>query len=143
MARNKENIVYHNIRMNLDNEQHRRIHMVLMNLNTNIHKSVNQFLIDAADSYIKALEGNVLINEEETLPQIPPYVKREELDKVCMELKDELQKEMIIILGSALAAGKTIQLPEVKTETKPEIQKSTMETEDTDEMMIGLASSWG
>lgn len=143
MARNKENIVYHNIRMNLDNEQHRRIHMVLMNLNTNIHKSVNQFLIDAADSYIRALEGNVLINEEETLPQTPPYVKREELDKVRMELKDELQKEMIIILGSALAAGKTIQLPEVKTETKPEIQKSTMETEDTDEMMIGLASSWG
>ena len=50
MARNRENIVYHNIRMNLDNEQHCRVHKVLMNLNTNVHKSVNQFLIDAADA---------------------------------------------------------------------------------------------
>lgn len=143
MARNKENIVYHNIRMNLDNEQHRRIHMVLMNLNTNIHKSVNQFLIDAADTYIKALEGSGLTVEEETQPQNSPYVKKDELDKMRMELKDELQKEMIIILGSALAAGKTIPIPEVKIEKKPEIQKSTSETEDTDEMLIDLASSWG
>lgn len=49
MARRKDNIVYHNMRMNLDNEQHRRIHMVLTDLNTNVHKSVNQFLIDATD----------------------------------------------------------------------------------------------
>ena len=106
MARNRENIVYHNMRMNLDNEQHRRIHMILMNLNTNVHKSVNQFLIDAADAYIKSLEGSGLTNEEETQQQTSPYVKKEELDKLRMELKDELQKEMIIILGSALLREK-------------------------------------
>ena len=143
MARNRENIVYHNMRMNLDNEQHRRIHMILMNLNTSVHKSVNQFLIDATDAYIKSLEGSGLTNEEETQQPTSPYVKKEELDKIRMELKDELQKEMIIILGSALAAGKTIPVPEVKIEKKVEIQKSTSETEDTDEMLIDLASSWG
>ena len=51
----KGNIVYHSLRMNLDNEQHRRVHAVLADLNTDIHKSVNQFLVDAADAYIRGL----------------------------------------------------------------------------------------
>ena len=61
----KGNIVYHNLRMNLDNEQHRRVHSVLAELNTDVHKSVNQFLIDAADSYISRLAGNELTKESE------------------------------------------------------------------------------
>lgn len=59
----KGNIVYHNLRMNLDNEQHRRVHSVLAELNTDVHKSVNQFLIDAADSYISRLAGNELTKD--------------------------------------------------------------------------------
>lgn len=79
MARKKDNIVYHNMRMNLDNEQHRRIHRVLTDLNTDVHKSVNQFLIDATDAYIRALEGNDLTTGEmaKTEAQVQPYVTRE------------------------------------------------------------------
>ena len=139
MARRKDNIVYHNMRMNLDNEQHRRIHMVLTDLNTNVHKSVNQFLIDATDAYIRKLEGNELTNEEKAQPEEHLYITRDDLDKMRREIKDELQKEMISILGSALITGKVIQMPEVREVVTPE------ETEDVsaNETTMGLVSSWG
>lgn len=115
MARRKDNIVYHNMRMNLDNEQHCRIHMVLTDLNTNVYKSVNQFLIDATDAYIRKLEGNELTNEEKVKSGEPFYITRDDLDKICREIKDELQKELISILGSALITGKVIHMSEVRT----------------------------
>ena len=45
----KSNICYHNVRLNLDNEQHCRVHRILAELNTEIHKSVNQFIVDAVE----------------------------------------------------------------------------------------------
>lgn len=143
MARRKENIVYHNMRMNLDNEQHRRIHMVLADLNTNVHKSVNQFLIDATDAYIRKLEGNELTNEDKPQPGECLYITRDDLDKIRREIKDELQREMIIILGSALTTGKTIQMPEVRTVKEAPVQNDIEEDVCADETTIGLASSWG
>lgn len=142
MARRKDNIVYHNMRMNLDNEQHRRIHMVLTDLNTNVHKSVNQFLIDATDAYIRKLEGNELTNEEKAQPEEHLYITREDLEKIRREIKDELQKEMISILGSALITGKVIQMPEVRSVKEVVTTKDT-EDVSADETTIGLASSWG
>lgn len=138
----KENIVYHNLRMNLDNEQHRRVHLVLSDLNTDVHKSVNQFLIDAADSYISRLEEKELTKEKKQTGK-SLYVTREDLEKVHREIKDELQREMIIILGSALTAGKIITVPEVrngKVEADPNV---TEEDTEVDETTVGLASSWG
>lgn len=57
----KSNICYHNVRLNLDNEQHCRIHKVLAELNTEIHKSVNQFIVDAVDYYIRSLNDESLV----------------------------------------------------------------------------------
>ena len=143
MARRKDNIVYHNMRMNLDNEQHRRIHMVLTDLNTNVHKSVNQFLIDATDAYIRKLEGNELTNEEKAQPEEHLYITREDLEKIRREIKDELQKEMISILGSALITGKVIQMPEVRTVRENITQKENEEDMSVNETTMGLVSSWG
>ena len=142
MTRRKDNIVYHNMRMNLDNEQHRRIHMILSNLNTNVHKSVNQFLIDAADAYIRKLEGSELTNEEKPKSENCRYITREDLDKIRREIKEELQREMIIILGSALAGGRIVQMPAIKTEKNPP-QNDAEEDIGADATTIGLASSWG
>lgn len=142
MARRKENIVYHNMRMNLDNEQHRRVHRILSDLNTNVHKSVNQFLIDAADAYIRKLEGSELTNEEKPKSENCRYITREDLEKIRREIKEELQREMIIILGSALAGGRVIQMPEIKTE-KNLPQNDAEEGINADATTIGLASSWG
>ena len=143
MARRKDNIVYHNMRMNLDNEQHRRIHMVLTDLNTNVHKSVNQFLIDATDAYIKKLEGNELTNEKKAQPEEHLYITRDDLDKMRREIKDELQREMIGILASSLITGKVSQMPEARNVRNVSAQNSTEEDAGADETTIGLASSWG
>lgn len=143
MARRKDNIVYHNMRMNLDNEQHRRIHMVLTDLNTNVHKSVNQFLIDATDAYIRKLEGNELTNEEKAKSEEPLYITRDDLDKIRREIKDELQKEMIGILASSLITGKVIQMPEVMVVRENVTQKDIEEDVGADETTMGLVSSWG
>lgn len=138
----KGNIVYHNLRMNLDNEQHRRVHSVLAELNTDVHKSVNQFLIDAADSYISRLAGNELTKESEQTGECL-YVRREELGQIRREIKDELQREVIVTLGIALAGGKVIQIPQtVPGRAVAEQMDREIETE-ADETTLGLASSWG
>ena len=62
------------------------------------------------------------------------------MDKMRREIKDELQKEMISILGSALITGKVIQMPEVRNVSA---QNNTEEDAGADETTIGLASSWG
>ena len=147
MARRKDNIVYHNMRMNLDNEQHRRIHMVLTDLNTNVHKSVNQFLIDATDAYIRKLEGNELTNEEKAQSEEHLYITRGDLDKIRREIKDELQKEMIGILTSHILTEKIklmqeMQIPKAVPEQRYTETRKEDEA-DADETTIGLASSWG
>ena len=143
MGRRKENIVYHNMRMNLDNEQHRRIHMVLTDLNTNVHKSVNQFLIDATDAYIRKLEGSELTNEDKVSSEKCLYITRDDLEKIRREIKDELQKEMIGILVSYLITGKAIQIPAVRSVTEVPVENNTDNDLEADETTIGLASSWG
>lgn len=98
----KGNIVYHNLRMNLDNEQHRRIHQVLAKLNTEIHKSVNQFLIDAADFYIRSFQEEGLFKESKKETK---YISRQDLENVRRELREEMKNEIIILLGTALTKG--------------------------------------
>ena len=138
----KGNIVYHNLRMNLDNEQHRRVHSVLAELNTDVHKSVNQFLIDAADSYISRLAGNELTKESEQTGECL-YVRREELEQIRREIKDELQREVIVTLGTALAGGKIIQMPQTVPERAVAEQTDREIETEADETTLGLASSWG
>ena len=116
--------------------------MVLTDLNTNVHKSVNQFLIDATDAYIRKLEGNELTNEEKAQPEEHLYITRDDLDKMRREIKDELQKEMISILGSALITGKVIQMPEVRA-VREVVTPEETEDVSANETTMGLVSSWG
>lgn len=134
------NIVYHNLRMNLDNEQHRRVHLVLSDLNTDIHKSVNQFLIDAADSYISRLAGEGLTWDEGKEPGECKYATRDDLERVHREIKDELQREMIAMLGSALMGGQARQMPGMGMEKAgaADVGESVV-----DATTVGLASTWG
>ena len=137
----KGNIVYHSLRMNLDNEQHRRVHAVLADLNTDIHKSVNQFLIDAADAYIRGLGGQETVRTEK---RECPYVTREELKQVRKEIREELQREIIRTLGMALTGGRIP--PAFGTVPANETERAGDGREEesaADETTIGLASSWG
>ena len=67
----KPNICYHNVRINLDNEQHCRVHRVLSKLNKKIHKSVNQFIVDAVDFYIGSMNDENLV--EDAVVLLPIY----------------------------------------------------------------------
>lgn len=60
----RSNVANHSLRLNLDNEQHRRVEKVLAGLNLDVHKSINQFLVEAADAYISRLEGSDLTYED-------------------------------------------------------------------------------
>lgn len=133
----KGNIVYHNIRMNLDNEQHRRIHAVLAELNTDVHRSVNQFLIDAADFYIESLNGeSVHIGKKSKTEPI----SSEDLQKLRTELKDELKNEIIMLLGTALVKG-TGAMPWMGAENTYE-RNETKEPE-YNPLVESLVDGWG
>lgn len=136
----RTNIACHSLRLNLDNEQHRRVEKVLAGLNLEVHKSINQFLVEAADAYIRRLEGTDLTYEDIPKKEDSRYITREDLDKARSEIKDELQKEMIGILASSLLVRKAAQLSE--TRAVPETPEYN-EEEAADETTIGLASSWG
>lgn len=136
----KSNVANHSLRLNLDNEQHRRVERVLADLNLDVHKSINQFLVEAVDCYIRKLEGTELTYEDVPKKQDSHCITRDELEQMRIEIKDELQKEMIGVLASSLITGKVVHMPEVIPVREAEVQS---EEETADETTIGLASSWG
>ena len=134
----KGNITFHNLRINLNNEQHRRVHRVLKDLNTDVHKSVNQFLIDAADYYITMLQEGVTKEEKKSAES--QYITWDDMDRIRKEIKDEMQREIIMVLGTALAGGQVNKMQEVK---KVREYKAEEQEESADTTMVGLADMWG
>ena len=100
----KSNICYHNVRLNIDNEQHCRVHKILAELNKEIHKSVNQFIVDAVDFYIRSLNDESFVRETERQKDAG-YITRDDLDGIREELKNEVRSDIIMLLGAALGAG--------------------------------------
>lgn len=139
----RSNVANHSLRLNLDNEQHRRVEKVLAGLNLDVHKSINQFLVEAADAYISKLEGSDLTYDD--VPKKPDtrYLTMDDIAEIRREIKDELQREMIGILASSLITGKVMQVPELKTVREVPKQNEAEDVTDADETTIGLASSWG
>lgn len=134
----KGNITFHNLRINLNNEQHRRVHRVLKDLNTDVHKSVNQFLIDAADYYITMLQEGVTKEEKKSAES--QYITWDDMDRIRKEIKDEMQREIIMVLGMALAGGQVNKMQEVKMVRE---YKAEEQEESADTTMVGLADMWG
>ena len=142
----KSNICYHNVRLNLDNEQHCRIHKVLAELNTEIHKSVNQFIVDAVDYYIRSLNDESLVKGAGEQKKEAGYITREDLDGIRSELKNEVKSEIIMLLGAALGAG-TVRVVEGATGRGGMDIKETETLGDTKEIeyptMMELVDGWG
>ena len=142
----KSNICYHNVRLNLDNEQHCRVHKILSELNTEIHKSVNQFIVDAVDYYIRSLNDESLVKGAGEQKKEAGYITREDLDGIRSELKNEVKSEIIMLLGAALGAG-TVRVAEGATGRggmdikETETAGDTKETEDP--TMMELVDGWG
>ena len=142
----KSNICYHNVRLNLDNEQHCRVHRILAELNTEIHKSVNQFIVDAVDFYIRSLNDESLVKETGEPKKNAGYITREDLDGIRSDLKNDVQNEIIMLLGAALGAG-TVRVAEGAAgrgnmdSTAMKAAEDTRETEDP--TMMELVDGWG
>ena len=142
----KSNICYHNVRLNLDNEQHCRVHKVLAELNTDIHKSVNQFITDAIDFYTNSFGDESLVKETGEPKKNAGYITREDLDGIRSDLKNEVKNEIIMLLGAALGVG-TVRVVEGATgggsmdSTAMKVAEDAKETEDP--TMMELVDNWG
>ena len=102
----KSNIVNRSYRLNLDDEQQRRVNKVLAGLNKDIHKSVNQFITDAIDFYANSFKDESLLREAgERKKKEEEYILRSDLEGIREELKNEVKNEIIILLGAALGGG--------------------------------------
>ncbi len=139
----KSNICYHNVRLNLDNEQHCRVHKVLAELNTEIHKSVNQFIVDAVDYYIRSLNGESLVKGAGEPKKDAGYITKDDLDGIRSELKNEVKSEIIMLLGAALGAG-TVRVVEGATGRGGMDVTAAKEADETDDpTMMELVENWG
>ena len=143
----KSNICYHNVRLNLDNEQHCRIHKVLAELNTEIHKSVNQFIVDAVDYYIRSLNDESLVKEAGEPKKDAGYISREDLDSIRSELKNEVKNEIIMLLGAALGGGAARVaeggMGRMVMETVAKETATNNTEEPADPTMMELVDNWG
>ena len=137
MSSKNVNIVYHSIRLNLNNEQHRRVHRILLDLNTDIHKSINQFLINAVDSYIGQSGDDVTVSRYQEQKK-EPCIIREDLDELRREIKSEIKDEIIMLLFSALTGRKGSQMLDLRLETE-----HAPEDMEADPAMTNLADMWG
>lgn len=143
----KSNICYHNVRLNLDNEQHCRIHKVLAELNTEIHKSVNQFIVDAVDYYIRSLNDESLVKGAGEPKKDAGYITREDLDGIRSELKNEVKNEIIMLLGAALGGGAARVaeggMGRMVMETVAKETAASITEEPEDPTMMELVDNWG
>lgn len=144
----KSNIVNRSYRLNLDDEQQRRVNKVLAGLNKDIHKSVNQFITDAIDFYANSFGDESLLREtEERKKKEEEYILRSDLDGIREELKNEVKNEIIILLGAALGGGAARMaegsMGRTVTETVAKETAARNTEEDTDPTMMELVENWG
>ncbi len=142
----KPNICYHNVRINLDNEQHCRVHRVLSKLNKKVHKSVNQFIVDAVDFYINSMNDENLLRETGGQKK-EEYISRSDLEGIREELKNEVKNEIIMLLGAALGGGAARvaegSMGRVVMETVAKETATNNTEEPADPTMMELVDNWG
>ena len=144
----KSNIVFRSYRLNLDNEQQRRVNKVLAEMNTDIHKSVNQFITDAIDFYANSFENeNLLKDAGERKKKEEQYISKSDLDGIREELKNDVKNEIIMLLGAALGGG-AVRAAEggmgrMVMETVAKETEEHRREEPVDPTMMELVEDWG
>lgn len=139
----KENIMVHNLRLNLDNPLHQKINDVLQDLNPDIFKSKNRFIADAVEMYIDSFDKDDLTKEGNRMKiQRQEYICREDLEQIKEEIRYELltevRNEVIKLLGGVVAGMQVGQSMQIANVSKQE----TTELVEEDETMEKLALGW-
>ena len=142
MARNDDGM-YHNFRLSRRNPIHIRINDILSDLNKDVYRSKNQFIANALEYYINALENDTITNSENIKKKHKKeYVTKCELELIKASIKNEVvkevQKEIIAILGNFsgnMAKGIVADNLETNGREKDDLNENTT--------LLGLAEMWG
>lgn len=142
MARNDDGM-YHNFRLSRRIPSHIRINEILSDLNKDVYRSKNQFIADALEYYINALENDTMTNSENIKRQKENiYVTKGELELLKESIKNEVvkevQKEMISIL-----ANFTGNIAKGITPDNSENENTEEEDLNENPTLLGLAEMWG
>lgn len=142
MAKNDDGM-YHNFRLSRRNPSHIRINEILSDLNKSVYRSKNQFIADALEYYINALEDDTITNSEKIKKEnLNSYITKKDLELIKESIKNEVvkdvQKEMISILGSF--AGNVAKNVQPDSGIAEEKESKSFDADDT---LLGLAEMWG
>ena len=136
MAKNDDGF-YHTLRLNRRNPNHIRMHQILVDLDKSVYKSQNQFIVDAVEFYINALEEDVITNSGKQKRQ-ESFATKEELQEVKESLRAEMitevNKQILSVIGTF--TGNLIKGTNINDTSKND-------GFNADDTVMGLAEMWG
>ena len=119
----KSNIRHYNFRLNYDNPKHVDIIDILDDLNLSVHKSKNNFICNAIEYYVDALDRGDLTNKakEKREAERAQIVTKKDLERFREEIFTELYREVFRVLGSAnITVGSPMENGRTVTEEQAE-----------------------
>ena len=136
MAKNDDGF-YNTRRLSRRNPNHIRMHQILVDLDKSVYKSQNQFIVDAVEFYINALEEDVITNSGKQKRQ-ESFATKEELQEVKesmrAEMITEVNKQILSVIGTF--TGNLIK----GTNINDTLKNDGFNADDT---VMGLAEMWG
>ena len=136
MAKNDDGF-YHTLRLSRRNTNHIRMHQILVDLDKSVYKSQNQFIVDAVEFYINALEEDVITNSGKQKRQ-ESFATKEELQEVKESLRAEMitevNKQILSVIGTF--TGNLIKGTNINDTSKND-------GFNADDTVMGLAEMWG
>ena len=136
MAKNDDGF-YHTLRLSRRNPSHIRMHQILVDLDKSVYKSQNQFIVDAVEFYINALEEDVITNSGKQKRQ-ESFATKEELQEVKesmrAEMITEVNKQILSVIGTF--TGNLIKGTNINDTSKND-------GFNADDTVMGLAEMWG
>lgn len=136
MAKNDDGF-YHTLRLSRRNQNHIRMHQILVDLDKSVYKSQNQFIVDAVEFYINALEEDVITNSGKQKRQ-ESFATKEELQEVKESLRAEMitevNKQILSVIGTF--TGNLIKGTNINDTSKND-------GFNADDTVMGLAEMWG
>ena len=136
MAKNDDGF-YHTLRLSRRTPNHIRMHQILVDLDKSVYKSQNQFIVDAVEFYINALEEDVITNSGKQKRQ-ESFATKEELQEVKesmrAEMITEVNKQILSVIGTF--TGNLIKGTNINDTSKND-------GFNADDTVKGLAEMWG
>ena len=109
----------------------------MADLDKSVYKSQNQFIADAVEYYINALENDFITNDDREKRE-ENFITKSDIQKMKEDIKNEIlsevNKQMLSVLGSF--TGNLVRSSnQNETEHKDEFS--------ADDTLLGLAEMWG